>query len=80
MKLYKLIKQDWTTYNGSMEWEIGKTNKVKKCKNPQLCTSDIIHAYKNLNLGLLSMLLLISYLFFRSKANVAINIYYQNES
>ncbi len=53
MKLYKLTESDNTTYNGAMEWEIGKTNFVKECKNPQLCSSDVIHAYENLNLALI---------------------------
>ena len=53
MKLYKLTEKDSTTYNRTMTWKIGKTNKVKKCKNPQLCSSDVIHACKNKNLALL---------------------------
>ncbi len=36
-----------------MKWELGKINKVKHCKNPKLYTSDVIHAYKDLDLGLL---------------------------
>jgi len=53
MKLYKLVEQDYTTFNGSMKWEIGKTNKVKKCKKPTLCSSSVIHAYKDKNLALI---------------------------
>ena len=53
MKLYKLTEKDSTTYNRTMTWTIGKTNKVKKRKNPQLCSGDVIHAYKNKNLALL---------------------------
>ena len=53
MKLFKLVEKDYTTYNKSMTWEIGRTNSVPKTVNPQLCSSDVIHCYKNLNLGLL---------------------------
>ena len=53
MKLYKLTEQDGTTYNGSMSWKAGKTNRVKKCDNPKLCSGDVIHVYKNKNLALL---------------------------
>ena len=56
MKLYKLTEQNLTTYNNSMNWEINKTNKsnkIKKCKDPQLCTDQVIHAYTNKNLALL---------------------------
>jgi hypothetical protein len=51
--LYKLTDQKNKTYNGAMRWEIGKTNEVKKCKNPCLCSEDVIHAYKDKNLALL---------------------------
>jgi hypothetical protein len=53
MKLFKLVEKDYTTYNKSMTWEIGRTNSVPKTVNPLLCSSDVIHCYKNLNLGLL---------------------------
>jgi hypothetical protein len=53
MKLYKLTEQDYTTYHGSMEWGKGITNKVKPCENPSMCSSDVIHAYTDLNLALL---------------------------
>jgi len=53
MNLYKFTEQDGTTYNKSMSWEIGKTNSIEPCDNPELCTNKVIHAYKNLNLGLL---------------------------
>ena len=53
MKLYKLTEQDGTTYHKSMSWKVGKTNRVKKCNNPELCSGDVIHAYKNKNLALL---------------------------
>jgi hypothetical protein len=52
MKLYKLTDKNQITH-ADMKWEIGKTNKIKKCENPQLCTKDVIHAYKNKNLALL---------------------------
>jgi hypothetical protein len=53
MKLYKLTERDYTTYHGSMEWGEGITNKVKPCENPSMCSSDVIHAYTDLNLALL---------------------------
>lgn len=53
MKLYKLTEQDYTTYYKSMTWKIGETNKVIEKENPQMCSGDVIHAYKNKNLALL---------------------------
>jgi len=53
MKLFKLTEQDFTTYNKSMSWKLNETNSVSKKENPKLCYSDVIHAYKNKNLGLL---------------------------
>jgi hypothetical protein len=53
MKLYKLTEQDYTTYNGVMKWGEGITNKVRPCENPSMCSSDVIHAYTDLNLALL---------------------------
>jgi hypothetical protein len=52
MKLYKLTDKNQITHV-DMKWKIGKTNKIKKCENPKLCTKDVIHAYKNKNLALL---------------------------
>jgi len=52
MKLYKLTTKEHTTH-GDMLWKVGKTNKVKRCDNPQLCSPQVIHAYKNKNLALL---------------------------
>ncbi len=53
MKLYKFTEQDATTYEKSTLWGEGVTHKKEKKDNPNLCSSDVIHAYKNLNLGLL---------------------------
>jgi hypothetical protein len=53
MKLYKLTKQDWTTYNGRQTWKVGETYSKERIDNPYLCTSDVYHAYKNINLGFL---------------------------
>jgi len=52
LKLYKLTNKDYTTYGG-FEWTVGKSRRVKKCKDPQLCSGDVIHAYKDKNLALL---------------------------
>ena len=52
MKLYKLTDENNKTHGG-MSWKIGKTNKVKKCGNPQLCTENVIHAYRDINLALI---------------------------
>ena len=52
MKLYKLTEKDNTTKN-NMKWKIGNKNIVRKCSNPELCSGDVIHAYKDLNFGLL---------------------------
>ena len=52
MKLYKLTDQDSKTHGG-MEWGEGVTHKLEPCKKPQLCTSQVLHAYKNPNLALL---------------------------
>jgi hypothetical protein len=51
MKLYKLTEQDGTTYNKSMSWKVGITNRVMAKDNPQMCSGDVIHAYKNKNLA-----------------------------
>ena len=56
MKLYKLTDQQGYTQKGLIKetkWEEGFTLSLLPTKNPQLCTAQVIHAYKNLNLGLL---------------------------
>src|SRR3990167_5335876 len=56
MKLYKLTDQQGFTQKGLIgetKWEEGFTLSLLPTKNPQLCTPQVIHAYKNLNLGLL---------------------------
>src|SRR3989304_6384920 len=56
MKLYKLTDQQGFTQKGLIgetKWEEGFTLSLLPTKNPQLCTAQVIHAYKNLNLGLL---------------------------
>ncbi len=52
MNLYKLTDENYKTFNNT-KWEIGKTNSLPFCKNPPLCSYNVFHAYKNLNLGLL---------------------------
>ena len=52
MKLYKLTKQDISTYGG-FTFELGKKHIKKKIKNPELCSSDVFHAYGDINLAFL---------------------------
>jgi hypothetical protein len=56
MKLYKLTDEDGYTQRGSKGetlWRAGQKLTLKPCINPQLCTSQVIHAYTNANLALL---------------------------
>jgi hypothetical protein len=53
MILYKLTDQNEATYNGKMKWGKNITNKLPHKENPQLCSQDVIHAYKNKNLAFL---------------------------
>src|SRR3989304_5494645 len=56
MKLYKLTDQQGYTQKesiGETKWEEGFTLSLPPVEDPQLCTAQVIHAYKNLNLGLL---------------------------
>lgn len=56
MKLYKLTDQDGYTRrreSGETKWMKKFTLTKKPCKDPQLCSSDVIHAYTNANLGFL---------------------------
>jgi len=53
MKLYKLTKQDGTTHDGYKYGIIGKIHKKEEKHNPRLCSSDVFHAYKNINLAFL---------------------------
>ena len=53
MKLFKITEQDGTTYNHSTLWGAGVTHSIKPKGNPQLCSSDVLHAYSNLNLAIL---------------------------
>ena len=50
MKLYKLTDQNGNT-NGNTHWEEGMTLSLPPCDNPQLCSSDVFHAYRNINLA-----------------------------
>jgi len=52
MKLYKLTDENGFTKN-NVKWYEGFTLTLPRKKNPQLCTADLVHAYKNINLGLL---------------------------
>ncbi len=52
MKLIKLTDEKMTTYN-DMEWIVGEAYSKEPCNNPELCTSEVFHAYTNLNLALL---------------------------
>jgi hypothetical protein len=50
--LYKLTNRDGTTYNGC-KWGNNVTHELPKKKNPELCSGDVIHIYKNKNLAYL---------------------------
>lgn len=52
MKLYKLTDEKGITY-GNTQWGANVTYKLKKTNDPQLCSSNVIHAYKNKNLAYL---------------------------
>lgn len=52
MKLYKLTDQNGNTQNNT-HWDVGVIHELKPCDNPQLCSGDVIHAYKNVNLAYL---------------------------
>ena len=41
---YKTTKRNGMSFHGNMKYEVGKTVEVEKCKNPQLCSSDVLHA------------------------------------
>lgn len=51
-RLYKLTNQDGYTYNQT-HWEVGKTNTLPPVDHPRFCSSDVLHAYSNLDAGLL---------------------------
>src|SRR3972149_3249413 len=56
MKLFKLTDQQGYTQKelfGETKWREGFTLSLPPVEDPQLCTAQVIHAYKNLNLGLL---------------------------
>ena len=50
--LIKLTEKDGTSHGGFL-WGKGKTLSLPKIKNPRLCTSDVIHAYRDINLAFL---------------------------
>ena len=52
MKLYKLTEQDGTT-RGNTQWEVGISYTLEKCKQPEMCSGDVLHAYRNINLAFL---------------------------
>ena len=52
MKLYKLTNQEGLTH-GKTQWAANITHSVEPCDDPELCTSKVLHAYRNINLGLL---------------------------
>jgi hypothetical protein len=56
LKVYKLTTQDGYTRKGEdneTKWARGYKLSLPVKDNPELCTADVIHAYKNINLGLL---------------------------
>jgi len=52
MKLYKLTDKYGNT-KCNTRWDVGVVHRRNKCKNPRLCSSDIFHAYTNINLAFL---------------------------
>jgi hypothetical protein len=52
MKLYKLTDQEGKTFGGT-QWGKDITHTVSVIKNPKLCSKDIIHAYRDINLAFL---------------------------
>ena len=50
MKLYKLTNKNGCT-QGNTQWGIGVTHELKATEKPRLCTKDVLHAYKNINLA-----------------------------
>ena len=52
MKLYKLTDQNSQTYN-EMQWGENIIHRLPIKDNPILCTEDVIHAYKDINLAYL---------------------------
>lgn len=52
MKLYKLTNQDMFTRN-DCRWTIGEKIELPVVPNPQLCSDQVLHSYKSLDLGLL---------------------------
>lgn len=56
MKLYKLTTKDGKTRKGQFgetQWSPGFSLTLPVVNNPQLCTSNVIHAYRNVNLAFL---------------------------
>ena len=56
MKLYKLTDQEgYTRRNetGQTQWSSGFSMELPNVENPELCTNQVIHAYKNINLAFL---------------------------
>ena len=52
MMLYKLTNQNNETYR-DFKFELGKKHTKVKIKNPELCSSDVFHAYDDINLAFL---------------------------
>jgi len=50
--LYKLTNQNNETYR-DFKFELGKKHTKVKIKNPELCSSDVFHAYGDINLAFL---------------------------
>ena len=51
--LYKLTDRNGNTHN-FVHWKVGITHSIiNQCNNPRLCSEDVFHAYKNINLAFL---------------------------
>ena len=57
MKLYKLTDHNGYTTNNT-KWKVGTKIQLPIKDSPQLCTHDVIHAYRDANLGLLSVVMI----------------------
>jgi hypothetical protein len=50
--LYKLTDKNGKTQNNT-QWGPGVTHRKRVCTNPELCSSNVLHAYRNVNLAFL---------------------------
>lgn len=51
-KMFKLVTQRWTTYNYTMKWDIGVTNKANG-EGIEMCSDQVLHCYADPRLAIL---------------------------